>query len=202
MAPSGIHTLFNRAQIDDRQVNELIGIARGISADRLVNQSEADYLYKWLVANQACNSNPVVAALLVRVKEMLVDGNLDEAEAAELQETLHNFSAGDFEIGELLKSTTLPVDNPQPDILFSGQRFCFTGTFAFGSRKDCEAAVQDRGGSAGPLSQKTNYLVIGAYATDSWAHSTFGRKIEQAVEWRSAGVPIAIIAEPHWASAV
>jgi len=40
--------------------------------------------------------------------------------------------------------------------------------------------------------------VLGAYATESWAHSSFGRKIEKAVDMRFSGVPIPIVGENHW----
>lgn len=43
-------------------------------------------------------------------------------------------------------------------------------------------------------------LVIGAYATDSWAHSSFGRKIEKALEIREEGSQISIVSELHWVS--
>jgi NAD-dependent DNA ligase len=193
-----LHRIFNRARIDDRQVNELVGLARGIIADGKVVQSEAEYLYKWLAANQEASDNPIISNLLSRVKDILSDGILDDDEAKELFETLKKFSGGDFEIGELLKSTTLPFCNPQPRILFDGRNFCFTGTFAFGSRRECEAAVIDMGASAGSLTGKTDYLVIGVYATDSWAHSTYGRKIEKAVAMREKGERISIIGEAHW----
>ncbi len=58
--------------------------------------------------------------------------------------------------------------------------------------------MAERGASSGPLSQKTNILVIGIYATESWKHSAFGNKILQAVEWRDQGVPIAVVSEQHW----
>lgn len=193
-----IHTLFNRARIDDRAVNELLGLAKGMIADGNVNNDEAHFFFKWLVANEAVKSNPVVALLMQRVGQMLSDGKLDKDEAAELQTTLVNFAAGDFEIGELLKSTTLPLCNPPPEILFDGRQFCFTGTFAYGTRADCESIVQKLGGSSGALTQDTDYLVVGVYATDSWIHSNFGRKIEKAVEWRRSGLPISIISEEHW----
>jgi hypothetical protein len=48
------------------------------------------------------------------------------------------------------------------------------------------------------LNQETGYLVIGVYATDSWIHSTFGRKIEKAVVMRGEGLPIAIVGEQYW----
>jgi len=53
-------------------------------------------------------------------------------------------------------------------------------------------------GSCAGLSQKTNVLVIGVYATESWKHSSFGNKILKTSEWRDAGLPIAIVSEKHW----
>lgn len=193
-----LHRIFSRARLDDRQVNELLGLAHGIIADGVVTQQEAEYLQKWLVANAGVSNNPVVANLLQRVNQMLSDRILDAEESRELLETLTKFSGGDFELGEVLKSSSLPLDEPPPEILFDQTRFCFTGTFAFGSRRECEHAVEKRGASAGSLTLKTDYLVIGTYATESWIHSSYGRKIERAAEMKEEGVPISIIGEAHW----
>jgi hypothetical protein len=51
------------------------------------------------------------------VQEMLQDNILDDEERAELFETLKRFAGGDFELGELQKSTSLPLD--EPPLLFS-----------------------------------------------------------------------------------
>jgi NAD-dependent DNA ligase len=198
MSDTKLHLLFNRARVDDRQINELIGLAHGIIADGAVNQAEVEYLFKWIAANAILTDNPVINRLYRRVNQILDDGRLDQEEAADLLETLTRFSAGDFEIGEALKATTLPLCDPAPELKFYGSSFCFTGTFAFGSRRECEGATLERGGVPGSLTQKTSYLVIGAYATDSWAHSSFGRKIEKAVAMRTHGIPISIVAENHW----
>lgn len=194
-----LHRLYARARLDDREVNELIGLAHGIIADGVVNKAEVDYLQKWLVAHEAAAGSPVVSKLLNRVDAILADGVVDSEEAADLFSVLQRLAGGDFELGETVKATTLPLDEPAPVIEFPGSRFCFTGTFGFGTRKACEAAVKGKGGICGPLTMDTSFLVIGAYATDSWAHSTFGRKIEKAVEMRGKGVPIAIVGEEHWA---
>jgi NAD-dependent DNA ligase len=192
--------LFNRSRIDDRQVDELIGLSHGLIADGMVSKEEADYLQKWLVANTASHQNPMIHNLMKRVQEMLQDNILDDEERAELFETLKRFAGGDFELGELQKSTSLPLDEPPPVIQFEDARFCFTGTFAYGSRKDCEAAVKALGATSGGIASKTDVLVIGAYATDSWAHSSFGRKIEKALEIREEGSQISIVSELHWVS--
>jgi NAD-dependent DNA ligase len=129
----------------------------------------------------------------------LADGIVDELEMSELLDTLSRFSDGDFELGETLKATSLPLCSPAPSLSFSGQNYCFTGTFNYGQRKHCEQAVTARGATAGGLSSKTNVLVIGVYATDSWKHSSFGNKILNACEYRDRGQPISIVSEEHWA---
>lgn len=198
MSNTKLHLLFNRARVDDRQINELIGLAHGIIADGAVNQAEVEYLFKWIATNAALTDNPVINLLYTRVNNILDDGSLDPEEATDLLETLTRFSAGDFEVGEALKATSLPLCDPAPELKFYRSSFCFTGTFAFGSRKECENAVLERGGTPGSLTQKTSYLIIGAYATDSWSHSVYGRKIEKAVGMRTNGIPISIVSENHW----
>ena len=189
---------FNNKEIADRQVDTLVGLASGLVADGKIDRSEADALQKWLVANAAASSNPIVHNLLVRVTEMLADGVLDEEESAELLDVLVKFSGSDYEIGEVPKATTLPLCSPEPSIIVQGNRFCFTGTFAFGNRKACEAMITERGGSVGSIAKSTSYLVIGTYVTDSWIHESFGRKIEKAVSWKQEGMPLKIVSEEAW----
>lgn len=185
-------------RIASRQIDELIGIARGISADGVLNQAEADFLQKWLAANYTISDQPVIRTLYSRVSEMLSDGFLDPEESADLLETLNRFSNLDFELGEVLKSTSLPLCEPQPNLVFEGNLYCFTGTFNYGQRKHCEEAVVLRGGACGSLTRKTNVLVIGMYATESWKHSSFGNKIMKACEMRDDRLPISIVSEQHW----
>ena len=40
-----------------------------------------------------------------------------------------------------------------------------------------------------------------ADVTDSWMHESYGRKIEKAMNYRAAGVPINIVTEERWAEA-
>ncbi|WP_324997679.1 hypothetical protein [Salinisphaera sp.] len=43
--------------------------------------------------------------------------------------------------------------------------------------------------------------MLGTYVTDSWAHETYGRKIEKAMAYRDDGLPLVIITEQAWADA-
>jgi NAD-dependent DNA ligase len=196
---------YNRVGVDriaSRQIDELVGLARGVCADGTINQAEAEFLEKWLAASGSVSDQPVIDKLYARISEMLGDGQLDDDERLALFETLDEFGNGDLELGELLKSTTLPLCRPAPHLEFVGRRFTFTGTFSFGQRRECERAVLSRGASAGSLTRETNYLVVGVYATESWKHSSFGTKIMKACDMRDAGVPISIVSEDHWAASL
>ena len=190
---SNIHRSYNRARLDDRQINELVGIARTLTADGVVTQAEAEFLQTWLYENRALTLNPLISGLFDKVTETLKDGFLDKNEPQELLETLKQFSGGNCKA-----STTLPLDKPQPQILFPQQKFCLTGLFSYGSRKACEEAIISHGGLVGSLTQTTNYLVIGTFVSDAWSHSSFGRKIEKAADMKASGIPIKIVCEEHW----
>jgi NAD-dependent DNA ligase len=93
----------------------------------------------------------------------------------------------------------LPLSKPAPPIFFQDQQFCFTGRFAWGSRKQCEAETRSRGGSTQVnVTQETNFLIIGSIGSRDWLHSTHGRKIEYAQKLTSSEFPIAIVSEEHW----
>lgn len=189
---------FGGERINDRQVDELIGLAKGIAADGQIHQAEVEFLQKWLAANIHVSDHPLIAALYDRINAILADGIVDEDEKAELLECLQQFTGPQGELGEALKATTLPLCRPAPVISIPGSAFCFTGTFTFGKRGECERSVVERGGTCGTLTQKTNYLVIGTYVTDAWKHSNCGTKILKAVEMRTKGIPISIVSEDHW----
>lgn len=190
------------SRIAERQIDELIGLSRGLIADGRIEQSEIEFLQAWLAANRAITDQPLIARLYDRISEVLADGIADIDEKNELLITLDQFTSRDVALGEVLKSTSLPLCDPAPVLSFEGQRYCFTGTFNYGTRKICEDAVTARGALAGSLTQKTKVLVIGVYATESWKHSSFGNKILQACEWRAEGIPVSIVAEDHWVKAL
>ena len=190
---------FNRKSVDDRQIDTLIGISKGLLADGKVDQSEAEFLLSWLVQSRQATENPIIINLLDRVGSMLEDGVLDPEESSELMTLLRRISGNESELGELAKPSSLPLDIPTPRLEFVGKTFLFTGTFLFGTRKECQAAIDALGGTnARGVTKTLDFLVLGTYVTDSWIHETFGRKIEKAIAYRDDGVPLAIVSEEHW----
>lgn len=138
-------TKFNRKNIQDRQIDTLIGLSKGITADGKVDKAEAEFLQTWLVQNSQ-SDNPIILNLLGKVSEMLEDGILDEEESTELLTILHTISGEKVELGEVSKTSTLPVCNPPPEIAFPDKTFLFTGTCAYGTRKQCQEAIDSLGG--------------------------------------------------------
>lgn len=196
-------TNYNKTRLNDRQITELIGLSRGLIADGELTDNEVEYLLKWLVANEVTTKNPFIQRLMHTVSATLEDGVVDDEERSSLFDVLQRLSGGTMELGETLKSSPLPLCEPAPTVSITGKSFAFTGTCSFGARKACEAAVTERGGSAGSLTQKTDFLVIGEYASDDWIHSSYGRKIEKAVSFRDEKrVPIHIISEMVWQKAL
>ena len=194
-------TRFNRKSIDDRQIDTLIGISKGLLADGKVDQAESEFLLTWLIQSRQTTENPVIINLLEKVSSFLEDDVLDADESAELFSILSRISGEKAEIGELAKTTSLPLCEPAPEIVFKDQVFVFTGTCAYGTRKECQSVVEELGGiHTRNVTKSLNYLVLGTYVTDSWIHENYGRKIEKAMKYRDDGVPLSIVSEQHWAN--
>lgn len=189
--------------VDDRNMEQLIGLANGILADGIVNQAEAETLRDWMRLN-AMRDNPLTARLLDLVEAALADGVLDDEESAALHDALMDLTGEPAEEGEMEKAATLPLDPAPREVGVEGNSFAFTGTAAAGTRKAMYEATEAKGGTVHKtVTSKTNYLVLGTYVTPSWIHSSFGRKIEQAIMWRDVRQSgLRIVHEEDWARAV
>lgn len=189
----------NAKRIEDRLIDELIGISRGVIADDRVDESEAIFIGQWIETHREIADKWPVNVLYARIKELLKDGRLDSAEQLELLNTLKDITGGGISLVEPTKSTTLPLTQPEPEVKFEGAVFALTGKFVFGSTGECEEVIEALGGSIVPVpTAETDYLIIGEMGSPDWIHSAFGRSIEHAMELRERGHEIAIVSEEHW----
>lgn len=198
---------FNSARMDRRAADALSGLAAGIAADGLVSLEEARFLQGWLDANLLHLDDPVVNLLYQRLELMLRDNMLDAEEASDLLGILRQFGGVELsragETPSYAASNDLPFDRPAPELHWHGRMFVFTGTMAFGPRKECQRLVEERGGLiGGSVSKKTDFLIVGSIGNDQWRHSSYGLKIMKAVELRDTGCPIAILGEDDWQRAI
>jgi len=187
------------SRIQDRLIDELIGICRGVIADGDVDEKEAIYIGQWIENHREIAEKWPVNILYARLMEMLRDGVLSQDERADLLETLRNITGDSKMFQEADHSTSLPLDSPCPEIQFKGRSFCLTGRFVFGSTFDCEETIAELGGAISETpTEETDYLVIGEFCSPEWRHTSFGRSIEKAVELKGAGSSISIISEEQW----
>jgi len=191
---------FSAKRLADRGIDELIGLCKGFIADGQVVQAEAEFLYQWILRNQRTINIWPVNILYERLWEMLKDGIVDDEEQKELLELLHQFT-GESPVMECVEnmSCSLPIDKPEPELVFERNVYCFTGKFVYGTRKQVEGEAISRGAvvKSNPTLQ-TDFLVIGLIGSKDWIHSTHGRKIEYAVQLKSQEHKIAIVSEEHW----
>lgn len=195
---------FRAAAVADRNIDELIGLCRGLLCDGALMQGEAEFLLDWLERHREIADCWPANVLYERVARALADGVLDSDEERELLDTLMQITGAPVRAEPVASmSSELPLDTPPPDVQFVGRIFCFTGRFLFGSRREVEAEALCRGAEVCAVPNKhTHYLVIGAVGSRDWVHSSYGRKIERAVTLRAGGHGIAVVAEDWWTRAL
>jgi len=185
-----------------KSCESLLGICTGIIADDTLNEKEIRFLDQWLRDNEDIASVWPGEVMARRIREVLADNIVTNEELEYLKQTLNELIGSTIQetgaIGGL--STTLPLndDRAQP-VVFQDNAFCFTGNFLYGTRSACERAVMQRGGMAfDGVRMNLEYLVIGTMISPDWANTSFGRKIEKAIEYQNKGRQILIISEEHW----
>ena len=182
-----------------RDIDGLLAICEYSLQDGHISQEEAESILCWLDNHRACLDTWPASILYDRLRRMLSDGVLGSDEQKDLLSIIMNVARP--RTNDNLIVPSLPVNNPAPEVIFGQRNFCFTGVFDFGSRNDCMEVVSMRGGVvAKGVTKKLNYLIIGNIGSEVWKHTSFGTKIAKAVEYRDSGLPIAIIAENHWAA--
>ena len=105
----------------------------------------------------------------------------------------------DAQVKEQMGKDGSPLDKPQPPVEIEGKSFMFTGKFSFGTRKDCEAAIEAKGGIASKSKSPSSvdYLAIGENGNPTWKKGSYGSKIEKAIIARSKKGKPAIVGELH-----
>ena len=80
---------FNAARRSERDLTELLGIAKGMIADGIVTQDEANYLRAWADGHAEAVTRWPLSLVFARLRQFFTDGRIDEAERAELQAAVY-----------------------------------------------------------------------------------------------------------------
>ncbi len=182
----------------DESMQNLLGICRGLPCDQQLNPQEISFLRNWIADRREIMDSYPAKQLSERIREILADGVITHEEMEGLKEFLFSLTGETITQGVSDGlSTTLPIDDRVP-VIHEGRVFCFTGTFAYGTRRKCHKRVEELGGIVSKsVTKKLNYLVLGEIATQAWQYSSHGRKIETAMN--NGGINI--ISEQRWLEA-
>jgi NAD-dependent DNA ligase len=195
---------FNRARRAERDLSEFLGLAKGLLADGSIAEEESQLVATWLSNHSSAAEQWPLNHLAQRLATMYSDNRVDEAERLQLAEILSSIVGGTAGIilGEDA-ATELPLDVPPPALKWAGSTFVFTGKFAFGTRAECQRQVSSLGALCNAdVTRSTDYLVIGTFGSRDWVHTSFGRKIEKAVQYREAERHLSIVGEDYWVRCV
>ena len=185
---------------NNKAIELLLGMVTGIVADEHLHDMEIKLLKSWLAENEYAASVWPGSIIAQRIEHVLADGIISEEERAHLLATLQPLAAIDFAGTGCAapQVADLPLqDDDHVDL--RDTHICMTGEFIFGTRASCEKLSVAHGAiPVGNLSRKVSFLVVGTNVSPQWAHTSYGRKIEQAMEMRQSGHPIRIISERRW----
>jgi DNA-binding MltR family transcriptional regulator len=198
-----LHYRKGDAISDSEGLNHLLGVVQGIMADCILCDEEVFSLKAYLDRSEVSSVWPA-SELHQRLKEVLADGVIDETERHDLTVMLQALSSDFTGTGSAApKVIELGLDK-DVEIIYPEKVFCFTGVFAFGKRSRCVSEVEARQAlfSKG-VTRKTDYLVLGAFVAPDWQYTSFGRKLQKALDYRSRfNQDIKLISERDWLSSI
>lgn len=181
----------------NRAIEHLMGMVTGMVADANLHDLEIKMLSTWIAANQAACQEFPGSVIARKVHEVLEDGIITEAERTHLLDVLSGLAANQFAVtgSASPEVATLPIED-SVTIDFPSAMVCLTGDFLYGTRAACERLLLKTGAMCiDSVSKKVDILIIGTRVSPQWAHTSFGRKIQKAVELQENGHPIEIISE-------
>lgn len=187
-----------------RTVNHLIGICDGIAADDVIIDKEVLFLRTWLNEHREVTQVWPGSMIADRIDAILADGIITVEERADLLATLRKLSGNQFDTtgSATPDAPSVPIDD-DPSIYFKNMSYCFTGQFLYGTRAACERAILGLGGTAvDNITKRLDYLVVGSMIEPLWANTTYGRKIEKAMDYKQKGAELAIVSERQWTDAL
>lgn len=180
-------------------MQQLQGFLSGILADSIITEDELGSLNAWIDEHEHLKSCWPYDELESIICYVMKDGKIDDQEHEALLQFFGEFSQTPSRnaVGALDRESTVSgVCAMCPEIEFSENMFCLTGTSERGTRAYVSEVIEKCGGRFhNRVVDETKYLVVGAKGNPCWAFACYGRKVEDAADRRRRGQQIAIVHE-------
>ena len=185
---------------DSDYLNEFLGLISGIVSDDLINDDEFSYIVDWINNHADLVDDPTVRDVVIKMVEFSkIDSPSADDEAALLSFLKQTSGIQFLETGSTEVHPMDHIADTIDSMDYTGARICFTGVFDTGSRKEVEAIANKLGAiTRKDPSKSIDYVIIGSQVSPDWKHTSFGRKIQKAIELREGGHPLFILTEKHW----
>ena len=182
-----------------RQALSTLSAKLALITHREIIETDAVELIRWLSQTYELRHIWPVNVMIERVIHILDEGYLSEDELIDLIGVLSALIEG-----AELKHPGLQSFTPRQSgdvVIIPGHRFCFSGKFIYGSRERCKQAIVERGGLCSKqISSGLNYLVVGELGNKN--RSRESKKLRRAEQLHERGIPVQIVPESLWVSAL
>ncbi len=186
----------------EAKTNELLGLLDGVTSDTRLIEQEIRGIQRWLEENPEQLDYYPGSAIAARLRSILADNVVTADELAEFKDVIKKISGNKLEeTGQVIGGSSDFLCDPIAELVFVGRCYCFTGKFLSGTRPQVEAVAQSRGAStSSSITKKVDYLVVGVEQSRDWRFTSYGRKIEKAMQLKDEGHQISILTEEIWVS--
>ena len=172
----------------ERDISELLGLAKGILADGQISEAETVLLDEWVQSHPERVTCWPCDQIAGRLRTVLADGIIEDEERSDLAELLAQLVGGDAGIidGDNA-ATTLPLDRPPPSVVYPSRLFVLTGKFAYGTRKTSIGTLV-LGAVTGPLPPDglPTYLSVIDHGNLAFRHIRTGTPWTLWLRWNPA----------------
>lgn len=168
----------------------LLGLLSGMASDDHINSSELKVLLEFVRQNEDLFSRFPFDKITLALSDFFSRRITEE----QLLATIKSVTQVDYSSTGSISEDQVPLcDFDEVDnVVIEGSVLVFTGKFGgkTGFRKVIEERVVGLGGVLrASVTTKTNYLVVGDETAVGWITSTYGRKIQMAMDLRRSDAP-------------
>lgn len=167
--------------------NTLLGLLSGMASDDRINSSELQVLLEFVRKNEDLFSRFPFDKITLALSDFFSRRITEE----QLLATIKSVTQVDYSSTGSISEDQVPLcDFDEVDnVVIEGSVLVFTGKFGgkTGFRKLIEERVVELGGLLrASVTTKTNYLIVGDETAVGWITSTYGRKIQMAMDLRKS----------------